>query len=123
MLKRYKRLTGSYKLNDPIVIIGIFLIAAIISYVVAFGGIRYGIILMFTPIGLVFLNRLFSDPSIGLMATVIMAFFAIGITRYVPGIPLGLSIDGLLALTFIAVFFKNFYTRLKPEAFYNDLVL
>ncbi len=122
MLKRYKRLTGSYKLNDPIVIIGIFLIAAIISYVVAFGGIRYGIILMFTPIGLVFLNRLFSDPSIGLMATVIMAFFAIGITRYVPGIPLGLSIDGLLALTFIAVFFKNFYTRLKPEAFYNDLV-
>lgn len=122
MIKKYKRLTGSFKLTDPIFIIGIFIIAAIVSYVVAFEGIRFGIALMFIPIALIYFNRLFNHPSLGLITVIIMSFFAIGLTRYIPGIPLGLSIDGLLVLTYMAVIFKNFYTGLNPKAFRNDLV-
>lgn len=122
MIKKYKRLTGSFKLTDPIFIIGVFILAAIVSYVVAFGGLRFAIAIMFLPIGVVYLNKFFNEPHIGLISVIVFSFLAIGIGRYIPGVPVGLSIDAILVLTFLAVIFKNFYTKLNPKAFRNDLV-
>lgn len=95
--------------------------AAISSYVIAFAGIRFAILIVFLPIVLIYFNRLFLNPSIGLITVIFLAFFAIGMNRYIMGIPLGLSIDAILVLTFIAVLFKNFYTKINPEVFRNDL--
>ena len=43
-----------------------------------------------------------------------MAFFANGITRYVSDAPIGLAVDGILVLTFIAIFFKKAKTDWTP---------
>jgi len=123
MYKKIKRLSGSYKLNDPLMIIGLLVIVVIISYIISKGNIKTAAIIGAIPFVLVFLNRLFIKPSIGLFSVLIAAFFAIGIVRYIPGIPLGLSIDGLLVLTFIAVFFHNFYRNINKAAFVNDLTI
>lgn len=96
--------------------------AAIVSYVVAFGTLRFAFMIMLLPAAVLYLNLFFNKPSIGLTTVIILSFLVIGLTRYVPGIPLGLTIDALLVLTFVAVFFKNFYTKLNKKAFTNDLV-
>ena len=48
----------------------------------------------------------FRDPTLGLLSVVFLAFVGIGLIRYVPGVPLGLSIDGVLFLTFLAMLFQ-----------------
>ena len=48
----------------------------------------------------------FRDPTLGLLSVVFLAFVGIGLTRYVPGAPLGLSIDAILFLTFLAMLFQ-----------------
>lgn len=123
MYKKLKRLSGSYKLNDPIIIIGLLILVVIISYIISKGDIKMAAVIGAIPFVLVYLNRLFYNPSIGLYAVLIAAFFAIGIIRYIPGIPLGLSIDGLLVLTFVAVFFHDFYKKINKAAIVNDLTI
>jgi hypothetical protein len=123
MFKNKNRLTGSMKLNDPIMIIGIIVIAVIVSYIIGKGGIKAAVILGAIPVVIVYLNRLFVKPSIGLYTTMILSFLVIGITRYIPGVPLGLAIDGILVLTFVALFFKNFYSGFNINAFKNDLTI
>lgn len=123
MYKKLKRLSGSYKLNDPIVIIGLLVVVVIVSYLIATGNIKRVAIIGVIPFFLVYLNRLFLKPSIGLFTVLIAGFFAIGIIRYIPGVPLGLSIDGFLVLTFIAIFFNNFYKKVNRAAIVNDLTV
>lgn len=48
----------------------------------------------------------FRDPRLGLYSTIFLAFIGIGLTRYAPGLPLGLAIDGVLFLVYIAYFFR-----------------
>ncbi len=123
MLKKFKRYSGSMKLNDPVMIIGLLVIAVIASYIIGNGGLRTALLVGAIPVAIFYLNRIFTKPNIGLYTTLIASFLVIGITRYIPGIPLGLTIDGLLVLTFIAVFFKNFYEGLDKRAFTRDLTI
>jgi ABC-type multidrug transport system fused ATPase/permease subunit len=44
----------------------------------------------------------FARPRIGLWATLVIAVIGLGVKRYIPA-PMGLAVDGLLALTWIAV--------------------
>jgi len=121
MYKKLKRLSGSYKLYDPIMIVGLLVLVVIVSYILGTGNIRTAAFVGAFPIVLVFMNQLFSRPSFGLYSVLIFGFFALGIVRYIPGVPLGLSIDVLLVLTYVSVFFKNFYQKLDKSAFVNDL--
>jgi len=121
MYKKFNQLSGSYKLNDPFMIVGLVILVVIVSYILATGNIFIATLIGVTPFVLVYLNRLFNKPSLGLYTVIILGFFAIGIARYIPGIPLGLSIDIFLVLTFAAVFFKNFYSKIDKSAFVNDL--
>ncbi len=123
MYKKLKRLSGSYKLNDPFVLFGLFVVVVIISYVISRGNIRIAALLGLLPIVLVFLNRLFNDPVIGLYSAIVLAFTAIGLTRYIVGAPLGLSIDAFLVLTAVAFFFKNFYQKIEKWPFTSDLTI
>ncbi len=123
MLKKLKRYTGSAKLNDPILMIGMFVMAVIFSFILTKVSIQIAMILLIVPVGLIYLNRIFNDPKIGLITLIVLAWLAVGITRYIRGIPFGLSIDFFLVLTFVAVFFKSFYSGLDVKYFKNDLVI
>lgn len=58
------------------------------------------------------LYKLFTIPKLGIILLIIQGFTVIGITRYVPA-PLGLSVDGVLVLLYLALFFKAFTQKVQ----------
>lgn len=113
MLESLNQKTGAAKLQHPLVIAAIILVAVIFGIIIAKGGIKVALALvMLIPI-LIFLNRLFNAPVVGIYVLLIFSFVAIGLTRYIRGVPLGLAIDGFLVITYVAMIFKNFYNKIN----------
>lgn len=123
MLKDFTNRSGSAWLENPFVIILLIGVIILIGYMISVGGLATAMGILFLPPILLFLNRLFVNPRLGIFTVIILAFTAIGINRYVTGLPLGLSIDIMLILTYVAVFFKFFYRKLDYTAFRSDLTL
>ncbi len=62
----------------------------------------------------------FLKPSIAFNSCIIISFFAIGLTRFVSG-PIGLSVDALLLLALLAIFFSK-YKNAPWENLRSDLM-
>ncbi len=114
---------GSLKLNNPIAYAILILIAIISGIIIAKGGLFTAIMITAIPLILIYLNRFFVISEVPLISLLFMSFFAIGLTRYIRGVPLGLSIDGLLVISYLALFFKHFYKKLDYKRIRIDLVL
>jgi len=119
LLKR----SGSSKLENPIIFLLIVVSVVGLGYVIARGGIGTAMAILVLPPILMYLNRLFSNPSIGMFTLLILAFTAIGLNRYIPALPLGLSIDIMLVLTYIAAFFRFFNNKPNYTPFKTDLTI
>lgn len=83
------------------------LLSIIPAWLIAKTGILGIGLLLVLPCLFFYVFYLFKDPKIGLFTCVILAFAGNGLTRYVPSVPFGLSIDGILVLTYVAVFFQT----------------
>ena len=112
MNQQIENRSGSLWLNSPLVVILILLFAVGLGYLISIGSTKSVIAILAIPPILLYFNRLFVQPRIGLYTIIVLAFIAIGLTRYILNVPLGLSIDGMLVLTYVAVFFKYFYNKL-----------
>lgn len=78
----------------------------VISWLISKGGLPVALIYAgFAPI-LVYVYVTLIAPKTGLAGYILASYFAIGINRYIPG-PLGLTIDGLLVLSWLGVFFST----------------
>nr|MBI1229739.1 O-antigen ligase domain-containing protein [Cytophagales bacterium] len=108
--------------NKAVTFVGIFASAFVMGLFI----IRLevlGIAALFAiPIGLVFLYWVLQKPSNALDLTLVCAFFAIGAIRYLPSLPLGLTVDFALLLAIVSAIFhtqlKTDFTKLK-----NSLML
>jgi len=98
------------------------LLAAVFAFLVAKGGILVAVAGILIPFVIFFLIMVFKKPETGLWTVIIANYFVLGITRYIPA-PLGLSIDFLLVLVLIAVFFKFFHDSSKWNSAKNSLTL
>jgi len=67
------------------------------------------ILALFSVIGILY--SIFQKPKLGIYLLIIMGFFVTGAARYVPA-PWGLSIDGLLVIIYVALFFKGFKNKI-----------
>ena len=77
-------------------------------------GILVGAGLIGIPFAGAFLVWVFQSPGVAVVSMLYLSFFATGITRYVPA-PLGLGIDGLLTLGWVALLLRRFrYTDWRP---------
>ena len=114
---------GSLKLNNPIAYAILIIIAVLTGIIIAKGSLVTAIMITAILPIIIYLNRFFVIPQIALISLLVMSFFAIGLTRYVRGVPLGLSIDGLLVISYLAMFFKHFYEKLDYKRIRIDLVL
>jgi len=74
--------------------------------------LKLGMPLLVAPFLIIFVASIFINPRYGLLSVFVANYFAIGIARYVPG-PLGLSIDFLLVLTWMSVFFSQFNHKIN----------
>jgi len=121
MFESIKRKTGAAKLEHPLVIAGMIVLSLVLSFLIAKGGLMMVLGLLGLLPALVFLNRLFNYPVIGITTLLLFSFVSIGLTRYIRGVPLGLGIDGLLILSFVAVFFRNFYRKINLDQANRDI--
>ncbi len=117
----FRKRTGSYKLNNPVFFLTLVVSMVFASYMIANGGILIGVMLILIPFLIFFLTQVFDVPRFGFMSVLSFAFLAIGLTRYITSIPLGLGIDLLLVLTYLSVFFKGFDTQGYWKPVRNDL--
>ncbi|MCF8381289.1 MAG: O-antigen ligase family protein [Bacteroidales bacterium] len=118
----FSTLTGSQRINAPMVIALIVLLVTIIGFFIAREGMVPALVVMVLPGLGYFLHLVFKDPRKGLIYTFTINYFILGLTRYLPG-PLGLVIDVMLVLTYIAVFFRNFKLRMDLGPARKDLSL
>lgn len=122
MLKSLKERTGASKLQHPLILGIVILVTVVVGAVVGRGGLKVAIALLFLAPTIYFLNRVFTNPAVGVYAVLFAAFTAIGLTRYIRNVPLGLSVDGLLVLTLIAIFFKYLTDSVDFNLLKRDIV-
>ena len=113
--------TGSEAFLKPTVVVLLFFVIASIGVIVVKLGLLIALAIILIPGIFLFLNRLFNNPQFGIYALLLIAFTVNGLTRYLGDYPLGLSVDIILILTYIAIFFKEFNRKMNWSPAANDL--
>ncbi len=103
----FKKPVGSEKLQTPTVTISLILLCGFVGLGIGTQGILIGVVVIGLPFVIFFLTVVFKKQYITIYSALYMAFLALGVVRYVPA-PLGLSIDILLLLGWLAFFFEKF---------------
>ena len=107
------------KISAVILLVGFLLLAIFMFLRQNFVG---GLVFLLAPFLIIFIGLIFKDARIGLASVFIINYFALGLVRYVPA-PWGLSVDGLLLLVWVSLFFKAFSERIPMSKARNDLTL
>lgn len=113
--------TGSETLYDPNVFTVVLMLTAIMGIAISSLGLNVGIVMLSFPLIAFSLFLIFKNPIIGLIASLIMGFLSAGLARYL-SLPFGLSIDILLFLAWLGLFFKNF-NKTNWDPLRNDISL
>lgn len=120
----FETTTGAEKLQRPGYIVVIGLAALIVAWLISKQGIALGMGLLILPFIGFYLVMLFMSPVIGLYSAVALGFVLLGIPRYVQGIPvIGMAMDGLLILTYLALIFNRFYDKVDWRPAKKDITL
>ncbi len=98
--------TGASGIYSKTRLFGLALSMIIFGYLMSKDLIISASLLGLIPIGYI-IYHVYKKPSIGLNALLLISFFAVGLTRLIP-LPLGLSIDFILLLIWVILFFKGF---------------
>ena len=122
MFSSLKDKNGSDKLQHPGIVLLIAIAAIALGYIIAKGGMIVAIAILGLFPAIIYLNRFLNDPRVGIYTVVVLGFIAIGLTRYIQNVPFGLTVDGFLVLTYIAVFFRYFYEKIEFNRINRDLV-
>ncbi|WP_281310267.1 O-antigen ligase family protein [Flavobacterium flavigenum] len=108
----FESYSGSLNISKPGNLIMLFSIMSVSALIIVkLGVIGIGLLLA-VIFGSVFLYYLFCYPVLGYYTAIALNFVIIGMGRYVKGLPLGFAIDGILVLTYLALFMNQFRTRI-----------
>jgi len=86
-------------------------------------GLIAGIGLILFPLIFAYLILFFRHPIIGLYSAISLGFIILGLSRYIKGFQLGLGMDGILVLTYIALIFNRFRDRVDWKPAKKDVTL
>lgn len=103
--------TGSMKLTNFTNLIFVFASLLLTTLIIVKAEIVGFVLILalFAVTGIVY--SIFQKPKLGIYLLIVMGFFVTGMARYVPA-PWGLTIDGLLVLIYLALFFKGFNSKI-----------
>ncbi len=102
-------------------IAGLVVAAVLLAFLISKGGLMITLALLALFPVIVYFNRFLNDPRVGIYTIVVLGFIAIGLTRYIRNVPFGLSVDGFIVLTYIAIFFRYFNQKLEWNQINRDL--
>jgi len=114
---------GSDILRKPVWFIGLLSMMFVLAFMIAKGGIIAGVGIILVPGVITAVSFIFKTPRVGLIFIYLLNYIVLGLVRYVKGIPLGLSIDGILIMIYLALFFKSFFEKVPWKNAKNDLVV
>ena len=114
------RQISSFPLKAIIPLLALFFLASGVFYLL--GKTTLAFLFLGLPFIVFFIGSVFREPRRGFIAMLFANYFALGLARYIPG-PLGLSVDGLLVLTWIALFFSQFNRRVDWRKAWNGLTI
>jgi hypothetical protein len=122
MQNPFEQLTGADRLRSPLnlVLMGILVVAS--ALLIGQMGLTIGLGLMILPFVLAFFYLLFVFPITGLYTGVVVGFVSLGLGRYV-NFQVGLLMDGILLLTFIALIFNKFYEKIDWSLANKDITI
>lgn len=124
MRNPFEKSTGALQLQHPIAILLVVLGALLIGKILSTSGIPLIAALLFLPLIIIFINRIFHIPKIALFSIQLAAYFINGLPRYTgPVVPYGLAADGLFVLALIAIIFKHFYEGVEWKPMLKDVSL
>lgn len=108
----FENYSGSLNISKPgnlFMLFSVILIFALMVVKLKIIGIGVLLALIFSS---VYLYYLFCFPIIGYYTAIGLNFILLGLGRYVKGLPLGFGIDGILVLTYLALFINRFKIRI-----------
>jgi hypothetical protein len=119
----FDQYTGSDRLGTPrflLLLVGLILLSGWITSLI---GMAAGFGFLVLPFIFVYLYLLFKQPILGLYTAIVFGFILLGIGRYLRGVQVGLAMDGILYLTFIALIFNRFHEKVDWSAAKKDITL
>ncbi|MCX6245243.1 MAG: O-antigen ligase family protein [Bacteroidetes bacterium] len=120
----FKASTGSDRLASPRYLVILFLITAGGILAISRLGMVAGVVLLVTPLLIIFLYNLYIRPITGLYTVLVLGFVLLGSGRYIPdGIQIGLVLDSVLLLTYIALLLNRFYDKVDWKPAKKDVTL
>jgi hypothetical protein len=122
-LNPFNDFTGSDRVKSPLVIFSILFGLVGLAFVVTKAGLIAIFALILLPAIFIYLFILFRFPVIGLYSAIVAGYLLLGIGRYVTGVQVGLGMDALLLLTFLAIFIKHFYDGIDWSPAKKDIML
>lgn len=100
--------TGSLRLASPVLLCCLLFLSVAGAFAAArLGVIGSAMIIPLLAVGL-FGYCLFRFPVVGLYTAVVMGFVLIGLGRYLKGVQIGLGMDAILLLSYVALFISRF---------------
>jgi len=114
--------TGSDRLRLPGYLTILFSTLLLVGYLIAKEGITIATGLIALPFIGLYLIVLFRNPIVGLFSAVALGFVILGIPRYIKGLSvIGVAMDGILIMTYIALIFNRFYERINWKPARKDV--
>lgn len=107
----FENYTGSAGLAKPrniLLLLSVMTVFAAVSARLQLAGVG---LLVAVIGGIVFMYLLFTRPVIGVYTAVALSFILIGMGRYVKDLQVGLGMDAILILTYLALFMNRFHNR------------
>lgn len=115
--------TGASRISYPLVYFLLFVSLIGIGYFIADQGILAVAAFLVLPFGFFFLVKVFENPVFCFFSVYVVNFVVLGLNRYMLDAPLGLAVDGLLALTYISLIFHFFYKKIDWSKLNNLVVI
>lgn len=111
-INQFDTATGSEKLSSPKFVLFLLSVTAMSIWVITQMGIGGALALITLPFILLYFYWLFRKPITGLWAAIILGFILLGAARYINSdIQVGLGMDIVLVLTYIAFIIRHFYEK------------
>lgn len=111
-INQFDTATGSEKLSNPKAVLFLLMATAFCIWVITHLGITGALALIALPFILLYFYWLFRKPITGLWVSISVGFLLLGFGRYIDSdIQIGIAMDIVLVLTYIAYIFRNFYQK------------
>jgi hypothetical protein len=121
ILNPFDNYAGSDRLKKPHLIILLFILVVSTAWLTSAMGLMAGFGFIIMPFIFTYIYLIFQKPIVGLYTAVALGFFILGSARYIKGVQVGLAMDGILFITYIALIFNKFVDKVDWTPINKDV--